>query len=372
MARKDLLKGLLAGGPALEDGPAGNGLTGDAPAGGGPAEVVPLPRPPAPARNLAKGAIGAVSRSIADLKARSVLEIDPHLIDAGGLKDRLEHDPVADAELARSIGEYGQQVPVLVRPSPGRDGRWQVVYGRRRVLALRNLGQPVKALVRDLDDRELVLAQGQENTARRDLSFIEKTNFARQMAEAGYDRKVICDALSIDKTVISRMLSVAERIPVEVIEAVGSAPGVGRDRWLAVADRFGRRDEGGRHGSGPALERLLVAFKGVSPDERFDALEASLQPGGTAPDPRTGGSGPGIHPGRSEPGVGPDRPPAGPAPRLVRGAGGAPLGSARSTPKALVLRLDRTQGQGFEEWLLDRLPEIHRDWLALAGDRRGG
>jgi ParB family transcriptional regulator, chromosome partitioning protein len=45
-------------------------------------------------------------------------------------------------------------------------------------LALRDLGQPVRALVRDFDDAALVMAQGQENGARRDLSFIEKANFA--------------------------------------------------------------------------------------------------------------------------------------------------------------------------------------------------
>lgn len=137
-----------------------------------------------------------MSRSIADLKARSVIEIDPFLIDPGGMPDRLDSDVNEDADLTRSIAAYGQQVPVLVRPHPDTEGRFQIVYGRRRVLALRDLGQPVKALVRDLDDRQLVLAQGQENTARRDLSFIEKVNFARQMDEAGYDRKVICDALT--------------------------------------------------------------------------------------------------------------------------------------------------------------------------------
>ena len=140
---------------------------------------------------------------------------------------------------ARSIAEYGQQVPVLVRPHPKIEGRFQIVYGRRRVLALRDLGQPVKALIRDLDDHELVLAQGQENTARRDLSFIEKCNFARQMVAAGYKRQIICDALSIDKTLISRMLSVADRIPLDVVEAIGAAPSIGRDRWLALADLFG-------------------------------------------------------------------------------------------------------------------------------------
>ena len=36
-----------------------------------------------------RGAIGAVSRGIADLKARAVLDLDPFLISAGGVTDRL-------------------------------------------------------------------------------------------------------------------------------------------------------------------------------------------------------------------------------------------------------------------------------------------
>ena len=132
------------------------------------------------------------------------------MIDNAGLDDRLDEDPQGTEGLMASIREYGQQVPVLLRQSSRSEGRYDVVFGRRRVAAMRRLGMPVKAMARSLNDRKLVVAQGQENSARKDLSFIEKANFARQMVAAGYDRKLVCDALSIDKTVISRMLSVIE------------------------------------------------------------------------------------------------------------------------------------------------------------------
>ncbi len=204
-------------------------------------------------------------RSFADLKARSVVEIDPGLIDPGGLADRLESDADADATLRQSIADHGQQVPVLVRPHPQAPGRFQIVFGRRRVLALRDLGQQVKALIRDLTDQELVLAQGQENTARRDLSFIEKVNFARQLQEHGYDRKVICDALSVDKTLISRMLSLAERIPPDVIAMIGAAPSIGRDRWTALADLLEKTDA-----PGPEIE-AMINLKSQAPDRMHDS-----------------------------------------------------------------------------------------------------
>lgn len=318
MARKDILKGLMNPDPAL------------------------LPQPVATAPRSSKGAIGAVSRSIADLKARSVIEIDPNLIDGAGIRDRLESDATEDADLARSISEYGQQVPVLVRPHPTEEGRYQIVYGRRRVLAMRDLGQPVKALVRDLDDQQLVIAQGQENTARRDLSFIEKVNFARQMDEAGYSRKVICDAISVDKTLISRMLSVAQRVPVAVIEAIGSAHGIGRDRWLDFAQLIEQTTEDADS---------LIAMLAVAPDPtgeaRFDFLHQHLLRR------KAGHSGSAAQPK-----------PAAPAKtQSVKGASG-PLGDARRAGGKLLLRLDLKATKGFEQWLLDELPRLHADWQA--------
>lgn len=320
MARKDILKGLLN------------------PEGAPPAPPQPVAAPP----RSAKGAIGAVSRSIADLKARSVIEIDPHMIEGAGLQDRLETDAADDAELTRSIAEYGQQVPVLVRPHPTDEGRYQIVYGRRRVMALRDLGQPVKALVRDLDDQQLVIAQGQENTARRDLSFIEKVNFARQMEEAGYPRKIICDALSIDKTLISRMLSVAERIPVAVITAIGSAHAVGRDRWTDLAQLIELTGED---------DETMLAMIAVAPEDtgeaRFDVLHQHLSRRLLPED-------------RAKPGPKPTAPrPTQP----IKGASGR-LGDARRLRDKLVLRLDLSATRGFEDWLIDELPRLHADWQA--------
>ena len=326
MARKDVLKGLLTA-PSIDTG-----------------LLAPAPAP----QRLQKGAIGAVSRSIADLKARSVLELDPHLIDAGGMTDRLESDPDEDLSLLASIRDYGQQVPVLVRPHPVTEGRFQIVYGRRRVLALRDLNLPVKALIRDLDDQALVMAQGQENTARRDLSFIEKLNFARQMEEAGYTRKVICDALTIDKTVISRMMAIADRVPLLVIEAIGSAPSVGRDRWGSLADLIEAvAEEDGADDVDAMLAMVNLGAKTNRSDDRFQALSDYLS-------------------GRlkrvaaaAEAAI--RRTPKEPVSILAED--GLPLGQAQYDAKHLTLKLRRSQTNGFEDWLLETLPALYRDWL---------
>lgn len=311
MARKHLLEGLM-GAPKAEP-----------------------PAPPVQDRpRYAKGAIGAISRSVADLQSRALLEIDPHLIDAGGMQDRLESDDAEDAALLASIAEYGQQVPVLVRPHPEQEGRYQIVYGRRRVLALRDLNRPVKALLRQLDDRDLLIAQGQENTARRDLSFIEKANFARQMEEAGYDRKIIGDTLSMDKTLISRLISVAERVAPEVIQAIGAAPSVGRDRWLALAEAM----ELGEHEPGEVI--AMVNLSGATgSDARFEAALSYAK---------------GISTRRKQA----ERP----APQRIESVNGVALAEASRSGGRLIIRMERRLDRGFEDWLLTQLPDLHRKW----------
>ena len=321
MARKNLLKDLLSDPPSPEGAP----------------EVPALPD----RVRAGRGAIGAVSRGIADLKARAILDLDPFLIDAGGVTDRLKHDEADHARLMDSLRDYGQQVPVLVRPHPQTLGRYQIVYGRRRVLALRDLGQPVKALVRDLDDLGLVMAQGQENTARRDLSFIEKANFARQMSQAGYERPIVCDALSIDKTILSRMLSVTDRVPVAMIEAIGAAPGVGRDRWLAFADLLAA------HPLEPEVARDIIAVSAspLASDRRFEALEAWLVSRKlTAVNSRLS-----TRPEQRE---------------TLHAVDGRPLAELTRRRHALTLTLRRDGLDGFEDWLAAHLTDIHARWRA--------
>ncbi|WP_417720832.1 plasmid partitioning protein RepB [Salipiger sp.] len=293
-----------------------------------------------------KGAIGAVSQSIADLKNRSIVELDPFAISEGGLRDRVEHDEADHASLMESIRLYGQQVPVLVRPDPDHADRYRIVYGRRRVLAHRDLGLPVKAMIRDLDDREAILAQGQENSARRDLSFIERANFARQMVEAGYERKIICDALSTDKTLISRLLQVAEAVPVEVIEHIGAAPSVGRDRWLGFATLWASQDLDAQDGVS------MLAVQGQSrSDDRFEALYAWLEK-------RRAGA----------------RPEAAPAPRPAPEtrplmlAEGRRLGQVVRRGDKVRIELSHKAAPGFDDWLAEHIEEIHRDWLASRGE----
>lgn len=348
MVRKNLLKDLMdapvAPGPrtgAKTARPQGTGAMGGplgGPAGGQKGGAI-------------GGAIGAVSQGIAELRARAVIELDPNAVRAGGLEDRLDHDPVDHAKLVAQIGEHGQQVPVLVRPDPGgEDGVYQIVYGRRRLAACRELGIAVKALVRELDDQALLLAQGQENTARRDLSFIEKAHFARQMAGAGLKRKVICDALSVDKTEMSRMFSVVEAIPEAVIRAIGAAPAAGRPRWQKLAGLIAAS------GTGP--DRLAELARGASSDARFDALFRALS--AVAAKAQDTAQKKAKAPAKADP------LPDGAGRGMMLTAAGARIGRVYEGPEHLVLTLE--DPDGFGNWLAWALPELYLAWTEGTGE----
>ena len=210
-------------------------------------------------------------------EGEAVVSIDTASIDMSKIVDRIpiDVDPAFDA-LVESIAEHGQQVPILVRPTPEAPGRFQIAYGRRRLRAAQRLGHPVRAIVRNLSDSQLYIAQGRENLDRKDLSFIEKAFFARNLEDNGCDRATIIAALVSDKADVSRYVAVARQIPERLVKLIGPAPKAGRARWMALVD----------HLSSPskleAASDMLVNFaeKKLESDARLDALlQALAEPG---------------------------------------------------------------------------------------------
>ena len=112
---------------------------------------------------------------------QTVVELDTTLIDPSFVSDRMPISDEALSDLVEAIGESTQLSPILVRPHPETPGRYQTAFGHRRVRAVAILGIPVRAIVRELTDEEMVVAQGQENHARKDLSYIEKALFAQRL-----------------------------------------------------------------------------------------------------------------------------------------------------------------------------------------------
>ena len=180
---------------------------------------------------------GQSEAEIAALRAQiesghTVVEIETAKIDRSFVSDRMDGSEEALASLKEQIKGQGQIVPILVRPHPDIPGRYQVAFGHRRVAAAAALGIKVRAVIKDLSDEDLVIAQGQENNERLDLSYIERARFAATLEERKFTRATIMAALSVRKGDLSSLISIATKIPADIINAIGRAPGIGRPRWL--------------------------------------------------------------------------------------------------------------------------------------------
>ncbi len=97
------------------------------------------------------------------------------------------------------------------------------------------LGKEPAPSSRTLKDSDHLVAQGQENSARANLSFIEKATYASEIARLHFDgdNAIVLSALSADRATLSKMLAVAN-MPRELLDAGGAAKDIGRDRWYEL------------------------------------------------------------------------------------------------------------------------------------------
>lgn len=258
-----------------------------------------------------------------------VVHIEPDLIDASFIRDRLDDINTDDfSDFKASIEEHGQQVPILVRPNPHDDRRYQVAYGHRRLAALRAIGRPVKAIVRKLSDEDLIVAQGKENLERKDLSFIERALFAAKLEAHGIERAALMAALAVHKGNLSTMIAVANSLPEDLIQVIGPAPKVGRPRWEQLSQLLQQDNVPWRERVD--LERLLQ----IDSDARFALILKSLSP-------RV--SGPYIYPLKSKEGL--------------------PYAQIEQVNGKTKVTVDEALTPEFGHYLITHLPEIYAAYL---------
>ena len=221
------------------------------------------------------GVIGATQRTLAELReerdelkalvaASGEVELDPETVDPSPFPDRLNDDDDAEFEAFKAlIASEGQVMPILVRRHPADPARYQVSYGHRRLRAARELGLKVRAKIESLDDRQLVIAQGIENSARQDLSWAEKALFVTGMDSAGVKARDIRAALAVDDPELARFRSVCRAVSEHVMRAIGRAPKAGRTRWTALAKSCSDGDAIAR------VRETLAAAKVSKSDDRF-------------------------------------------------------------------------------------------------------
>ncbi len=141
--------------------------------------------------------------------APSVVEADLDRIDPNPHQPRRLFDEAEMAVLAASLERYGLQQPIGLKEAAG--GRWQLVYGERRLRAARLLGWPtIFGVLVTGDTEEIALI---ENLDRADLTpFEEADAYAGLMERHGYKAVDIASRFGRDKAEISRTLSL-RRLP---------------------------------------------------------------------------------------------------------------------------------------------------------------
>ena len=190
--------------------------------------------PPAPGSMMSSNRALRSARDAVD--AHHVWELDPAEIQDERYSDRLDPKDVHD--LRASIEQNGQTVPILVRRHASDPNRYLLVYGRRRLEAIRASDKvsKVRALIANLDDTAALRAQVSENTGRRDLSYIERALFAQELLDSGFGSQAqIAEVLNVTRSAVSMSISVAKAIGTPLAHAIGPAHGVGRPRWEALA-----------------------------------------------------------------------------------------------------------------------------------------
>lgn len=225
--------------------------------------------------NNSSAAVKAMSKSLTSIEETNrqlkemisqgtqAVELDPALLDASFIRDRLSlDDDTAFDRLKSSVAESGQQVPILVRKHPEIEGRYQIAYGHRRWLACKSLGKKVVAFIRELSDEQLLIAQGQENHERKNLSYLETVLFCARLSES-FPQTVISVAVGKTKSTVSMYLKLVRELPpVEILERIGSAPSIGRPRWEEFAALWQETN----------VEKSIMEFLETVARERFDGI----------------------------------------------------------------------------------------------------
>jgi ParB family transcriptional regulator, chromosome partitioning protein len=127
------------------------------------------------------------------------------------LQPRREFAEAELAELVASIRENGLLQPLVVRPAgpaAPAGAEWELVAGERRWRAVRRLEwAEVPVLVREMDDRTLLVLAIVENVQRADLSPLEEAEgYRRLIEEFGYTQREVAEQVGKERSTVANLL----------------------------------------------------------------------------------------------------------------------------------------------------------------------
>lgn len=141
-------------------------------------------------------------------------------------------------ELTASLREKGVIQPLILRRDPSDAERYQIVAGERRWRAAQRAQlHEVPAIVRDLDDTEVLELAIIENIQRADLNAIEEAAGYRQLMDRfGHTQEKLAEALGKSRSHIANLLRLLS-LPESVIDFVCSGDlSAGHARALVTSE----------------------------------------------------------------------------------------------------------------------------------------
>ena len=111
-------------------------------------------------------------------------------------------------DLSNSIREKGIIQPIVVRPAPGRAGKFEIIAGERRWRAAGAAGlDEVPIIVVEVDDKEALELAIIENVQRADLNAIEEARgYDRLAREFGYSQTDLARIIGKSRSHVANML----------------------------------------------------------------------------------------------------------------------------------------------------------------------
>ena len=140
-----------------------------------------------------------------------VREVPTSRIAPNPFQPRHEFSAEQLSELEDSIRKNGLLQPLVVRPRRGStpDGaEWELIAGERRWRAVRRLGwSQVPVVVRDIDDRAMLVLAIVENVQRAGLSALEEAAGYKQLIdEFGYTQAEVADSVGRERSTVANLL----------------------------------------------------------------------------------------------------------------------------------------------------------------------
>jgi len=163
-------------------------------------------------------------------------------IQTNPFQPRRDFDAEELADLRASIQANGLLQPLVVRPDPTQEGRYQLVAGERRFRALTELNwAEAPAVVREVDDRTLLVLALVENIQRSQLGPVEEAEGYQSLVEEfGLTQGEVAEAVGKSRSAVANMLRLL-RLPTSVRRMLGDgALSMGHARALLSLDHPGR------------------------------------------------------------------------------------------------------------------------------------